>query len=81
MASAAVELSVVDVAPQTTLKPETEVEPQTTLVLPHTTDVLEIVLAPQTIESPQTTDVPPQTTLVPPKAEDDVFAIVTMPLP
>jgi hypothetical protein len=58
-----------------------EVDPQTTLVAPHTTDVLEITPEPQTTEFPQTTDVAPHTTLLPANWESGVvFAIVTLPL-
>ena len=64
-------------APQTTLKPETELAPQTTLVLPHTTELLVIVLAPQTTEFPQTTEVAPQTTLVLPQTTEVVFTRFT----
>jgi hypothetical protein len=67
-----------EVAPQTTLLPDMEVAPQTTLVAPHTTEVLDIAFEPQTTEFPQTTDVAPQTTLVPPKAALEVFTIETV---
>ena len=63
-----IELARIDLAPQTTLKPVRDFAPQTTLVLPQTTEVPEIVLGPQTTDVPQTTEVAPQTTLVPPKA-------------
>ena len=74
-------LAAVDVAPQTTLRLSMdEPMPQTTLVAPHTTELLVIALAPHTTEFPQTTEFAPQTTLEPPKAEVDVFTIVTTPV-